>query len=115
MRLCTYETRLRGLGWGWFRLAVLRLEEGGGVRTEGVDQQRAVQIAVTALAGGLGGEETGVAGGAHPQAGTRGDSFPVGLVVSAEGIGGAQTHLLERLVEMPRERLPLAETYQAAH
>src|SRR5438309_7771653 len=34
----------RGALW----LAVLRLEEGGGGRAEGVDQQRAVQIAVAA-------------------------------------------------------------------
>ena len=65
-----------------------------------VDQQRPVEVVVAALAGGLGGEQAGVAGGAEQVA-------PVArVVVGAQRVGSAQPGSFEGLARSARRAGP---------
>ena len=70
---------------------------------EGGDQGAAVEVAVAALAGGLGGEQAGVAGRA-----VEGVALAVGVVVGAEGVGGAELHGGHGSLEVPGELLGIS-------
>src|SRR6266516_334408 len=72
------------------------------------DQQRAVEVFVAALAGGLGDEHAGVAGGLAEGA------VLAALVLGAEGVGGAVLHFGQRAVDVPAEGLGLAQADEAA-
>src|SRR4051794_4832011 len=83
-------------------------EELGPAFGEGLHQHRPIEVAVSALAGGLRGEEAGVAGGAVERV-----VVPAGFVLRAVGIGGAVPHRDQRLLDVPRELVALAQPHES--
>lgn len=71
--------------------------------------RRPIEVAVAALAGGLGGEEAGVAGGA-----VEGATVGLRTVVGTEGVGGAETGVLEGACDVLVELVGVPAADEAA-
>ena len=85
------------------------LEENDIRALDGGHQHGPVQIFVAPLARRFWGEQAGMAGG-----GVQRDAVAVGMMLGTERVAGAQAHGVQGLIEMPLQRLRLAEGHQPA-